>query len=84
MGKLRASRMATGLGHLLPGAGLISHSSTPGCPVSFRRVYGLYQMYKGSGNVLTSGRNLSVLLWVISKTSGERKPEEAQYFMLVQ
>lgn len=35
-------------------------------------------MYKGNGNVLTNGQNLSVLLWVPSTTSGERKPEETR------
>lgn len=49
--------------------------------VPFRRVYGLYQMYRGIGNVLTSGRDLSLLLWVTSTTSEERKPEEARLYM---
>lgn len=47
----------------------------------FRQMYGLYLMYKGSGNVLTSGQNLSVLLWVSNTTSRERKPEEARLYM---
>lgn len=47
--------MATGPGHLLPGAGLISHSAAAGesCVLS-RPVEGLSQMYKGGGNALTS------------------------------
>lgn len=50
----------------------------PGARCLFRRVQGLYQMYKGNGNVLTNGQNLSVLLWVPSTTSGKRKPEETR------